>query len=294
MGHDLTQRAQGAVANQQAQPKGVEETLRDLAPQFQMAMPKGAEAMQLVRDAITVVRQTPRLLEVDKTSLLGSLMTCAQLGLRPGIGALGHAWIIPFKGQAQFILGYQGMIELANRAGEIEGLVARTVHERDVFDIDYGSDTLVHKPNMKGDRGDVIGYYAKFYRKGSNRPTFEFMTLSDMKAHRDQFAMAKNRQGQIIGPWRDHFDAMGLKTVVRKVMKWAPRSTQIQTALIADETVRLDYTPDADVAQVTKGVPFDQRGVEHAAVDDGPLDEPVDSDGVLGMPEGADETNWQE
>lgn len=292
MANDLTRRAQGAVDQAQAQPKGVEDTLRDLAPQFQMAMPKGAEATQLVRDAITVIRQTPRLLEVDKTSLLGSLMTCAQLGLRPGIGALGHAWIIPFKGQAQFILGYQGMIELANRAGEIEGLVARTVHEHDVFDIDYGSDSLIHKPNMKRDRGAVVGFYAKFYRKGSARPTFEFMTRSDMEQHRNKFAMAKDRSGNVIGPWRDHFESMGLKTVVRKVMKWAPRSTQIQQALIADETVRMDYTPDADVNQVTRGVGFDARG-DNAAIDDA-AEPGADGDGVLTEPEGTDSTNWQD
>lgn len=298
MARDLTQRAQGAVAQQAEQPKGVEDVLRDLAPQFQAAMPRGAEASQLVRDAITLVRQTPRLLECDKSSFLGALMTCAQLGLRPGVGALGHAYVIPFKGQAQFILGYQGMIELANRAGEIEGLVARTVHEHDAFDIDYGTDALIHKPNMKGDRGPVIGYYAKFYRKGSSRATFEFMTRTDVEAHRDRFALAKNRQGQIVGPWKDHFDSMGLKTVVRKVMKWAPRSTQIQQALIADETVRLDYTPDADVAQVTKGVPFDQRGIDNAAIDDVEIgDEPpagVDDDGVLNAPEGTDESNWRD
>lgn len=290
MARDLAARAQGAVSQQTEQkPKGVEEVLQDLAPQFQAAMPRGAEASQLVRDAITLVRQTPKLLECDKASFLGALMTCAQLGLRPGVGALGHAYVIPFKGQAQFILGYQGMIELANRAGEIEGLVARTVHENDAFDIDYGSDTLIHKPNMKRERGPVIGYYAKFYRKGSTRATFEFMTRSDVEEHRDRFALAKNRQGQIVGPWRDHFDSMGLKTVVRKVMKWAPRSTQIQQAIIADETVRLDYTPDADVAQVTKGVPFDERG-DNAAIDDDLPD--VDDDGVLNEPEGMNEENW--
>ena len=57
-------------------------------------MPKGVEAAQLVRDALTAVRTNPKLAECEPNSVLGSLMTCAQLGLRPGV--LGHAWLLPF------------------------------------------------------------------------------------------------------------------------------------------------------------------------------------------------------
>lgn len=271
MAANLAQRAQGAVARNGQQggqvAKSIDETLNDLLPQFQMAMPRGAEAAQLVRDALTVVRTTPKLLDCDKASLLGSLMTCAQLGLRPGVGALGHAYVIPFKGKAQFILGYQGMLELANRSNEIDTVVARIVYQNDVFQIDYGTDSLTHIPSMKG-RGDVIGYYSKFYRKGSSRPTFEWMSVADAQEHRDKFAMAKDRNGNVVGPWRDHFDSMALKTVVRKLFKWMPRSTQMSLAIIADETVRVDYSPDADVAQVTQGVGFDERGVDNAIVDE--------------------------
>ncbi|AMM44497.1 RecT-like DNA pairing protein [Arthrobacter phage BarretLemon] len=272
MANGLAQRAQGQQVQQQQNQgqQSIDSTLKDMMPQFQLAMPRGAEAAQLVRDALTVIRQTPKLLECDKASLLGSLMTCAQLGLRPGVGALGHAYVIPFKGQAQFILGYQGMLELANRSNEVEGTVARMVYENDVFQVDYGSDKLTHIPAMTG-RGKVIGYYAKFYRKGSDRPVFEWMSVADAEEHRDKFAMAKTRDGRIVGPWVQHFDSMALKTVVRKLFKWMPRTTQMQTAIIADETVRVDATPNADVAQVTQGVPMDERG-DHAGEDDPYID----------------------
>ncbi|WNM67279.1 RecT-like DNA pairing protein [Arthrobacter phage Wyborn] len=277
MANNLAQRAQGQQIAQQQQPqKSIDQTLKDLMPQFQMAMPRGAEAAQLVRDALTVVRQTPKLLECDKASLLGSLMTCAQLGLRPGVGALGHAYVIPFKGQAQFILGYQGMLELANRSNEVEGVVARTVYENDVFQIDYGTDSLTHIPAMSG-RGKVIGYYAKFYRKGSTRATFEWMSVADAEEHRDKFAMAKTRDGRVVGPWVQHFDSMALKTVVRKLFKWMPRSTQMSLAIIADETVRVDVSPEADLNQVTERVDFDARG-ENAAIVDEPDVDPASVD----------------
>lgn len=84
-------------------------------------------------------------------------MTCAQLGLRPGV--LGHAWLLPFydsksrQQQAQLVVGYQGLVELAHRSGKIQSLIARTVYANDYFDVDYGlEDKLVHKPSMQESR----------------------------------------------------------------------------------------------------------------------------------------------
>lgn len=272
MGNNLADRVgqnvqrRGGPGTEVAQrPQSTEQLIRTMEGQFKMAMPRGLEAAQLVRDAISVMRNTPKLAECEQMSVLGALMTCAQLGLRPGIGALGHAHILPFwsnknrRFEAQFILGYQGMIELANRSGEIDLIVAREVHENDEFHIDYGTDQLHHVPAMQG-RGPVKGYYAKFYRKGGTRPTFEWLSVADAQEHRDRFATAKKKDGTIFGPWVDHFDAMALKTTVRMVFKWMPRSTLIQNAIIADETVRLDYEPTSDLAQITQHVDADDAG----------------------------------
>lgn len=266
MANNLVQRAQQATSGAVVgRPMGVEDNIKAMMPQFQLAMPKGAEAAQLVRDALTVMRQNPKLAEANQASLLGSLMTCAQLGLRPGIGVLGHAYIIPFKGQAQLIIGYQGMLELANRADKIERMVARAVHKNDLFEIDYGNDVLTHSISTTEARGEIVGYYAKFHHKGSPYPTFEYMSKPEVEAHRDKFAMQRY-QGKVSGPWAQHFDAMALKTVVRKLFKWMPRSTEIQNALIADETIRVTAKPDDDLVQVTEGVDFDHRG--HNAIED--------------------------
>lgn len=219
--------------------------------QFQLAMPKGVEAAQLIRDAITVIRANPKLLEASQASLMGCLMTCAQLGLRPGVGALGHAYIIPFKGQAQLIIGYQGLIELAQRSGKIASLSARIVYQNDDFDVEYGlEEKLRHKPVLFGERGPAIGYYAVVhYTTGGH--SFIFANRTEIEQHRDKFAMAK-RNGGVFGPWVDHFDAMAQKTVIRELAKYMPKSTELQGALVADESVRVDAAPDADLNQVTQ------------------------------------------
>jgi recombination protein RecT len=282
----------GAVAPAgQAQPKSMEQALRDMEPQFQLAMPRGAEAAQLVRDALTVVRQTPKLAECDPASFIGSLMTCAQLGLRPGVGALGHAYILPFystknrRMEAQFILGYQGMIELANRSGKLQSISARAVHANDLFEVEYGlHDKLVHRPVLDGERGPIRGYYAVFKLTNGGH-NFIYATKAEMEAHRDKFATAKRKDGTIFGPWVDHFDGMALKTVIRELFKYMPRSTQIENAIIADETLRIDANPTADLAQVSEHVDV----LDGSLVDEAPAG--VDSDGVLPEP-ALDEGGW--
>ena len=61
--------------------RSLEDQIKRMAPEFNLALPKGKEATQLVRDAITCLRKIKNLDACDAPSLLGSLMTCAQLGL---------------------------------------------------------------------------------------------------------------------------------------------------------------------------------------------------------------------
>lgn len=249
MAKDLEARIAANNAPAQQRPPSLSDQIRSMEQQFAMAAPKGVEAAQLVRDALTALRQTPKLAECTPQSVLGSLMTCAQLGLRPGV--LGHAYLLPFwdkrqGGQvAQLVVGYQGLVELAHRSGKIQSLIARTVFENDHFDVDYGlEDKLVHKPYMGGNKGQPIAYYAvaKFTTGGH---AFFVMSHPEMLQYRDKHAKARNRNGQVFGPWADNFEAMAHKTCVRQLSKWMPKSTELATAISADETVRVDLAPDA-------------------------------------------------
>lgn len=244
MAKDLEARMAANTAPAQQRPATLADQIKSMEQQFQMAAPKGLEATQLVRDALTALRQTPKLAQCTPQSVLGSLMTCAQLGLRPGV--LGHAYLLPFYDRraggdvAQLVIGYQGLIELAHRSGQIQSLIARTVHENDVFDVDYGlEDKLVHKPYMGGDKGQPVAYYAvaKFTTGGH---AFYVMSHPEMLEYRDRYAKSKK-----FGPWVDNFEAMAHKTCVRQLSKWMPKSTELATAIAADETVRVDLAPDA-------------------------------------------------
>lgn len=227
-----------------------------MGQQFQLAMPKGLEATQLVRDALTCLSATPKLAECDANSVLGGLMTCAQLGLRPAV--LGHAWLIPMwdnktRGQkATLVIGYQGYLELAYRSGKVSKVTARIIRDGDKYTIRYGdNETLQHTPNLFGEQGPPIAYYATA-QLVPKATTFQVMSKCEVEEHRDKHAMAKTKTGMILGPWKDHFDAMALKTVVLRLMKTLPKSPELSAALSADGGFRTDLAPSADVIDVTQ------------------------------------------
>lgn len=272
---DRAAQAAGQDLAQRNPATEIKDNIRRLEDQFQLAMPKGVEAKQLVRDALTIISANPRLLECEPASVYGSLMTCAQLGLRPGV--LGQAWILPMrikgKMRGQLIIGYQGYIALAHRSRDIASISARIVYERDQFDYSYGlNDHLDHKPYAgSDDRGRAIFYYC-IVRTQSGGTLWEVMSRADAERHRDKFAMAKKQDGTLVGPWVDHFDSMALKTIILRVLKLAPRSTELMSAMVADESFRVDMNPAADLVDVSA------HAVEDPSILEGEI---VDGDGVI-------------
>lgn len=248
-----TRRENGGVAK-----NSLADQIRSMEKEFQLAMPRGAEATQLIRDALTAVRMTKNLDKCESASVLGALMTCAQLGLRPGV--LGHAWVLPFWDgrtgghKAQLVIGYQGYVELAHRSPKVASIIARTAYSGDVFDVDYGiADTIIHKPNLFGERGQPVAYYA-IVKYVSGGYAFFVMSHADMLKYRDENATAKTREKKVFGPWVDNFEGMAHKTCVRQLAKWMPKSTELATAMAADEGVRVDLRATADPAESTERV----------------------------------------
>lgn len=228
----------------------VRDTLASMEGEFARALPKHLPVDRFMRLALTELRKTPRLTQCTAPSLLGALMSAAQLGLEPG--PLGHFYLTPrrIKGDWQVvpIIGYKGMVELARRTGQLSSIEARPVKAGDYFDFEYGlSERLVHKPLMDGDRGATIAFYgvAKFKDGGH---VFEVMSRADVDERRDRGAAGKD------GPWATDYDAMGSKTVIRHLQRWLPQSPEMALALQVDEQpqawtpgtpITIDTDPDA-------------------------------------------------
>lgn len=248
MGANLRERATAPV-QQNNGPKPLPAQIQNMQQQFQLAMPKGMEATQLVRDAQTCLRQTPQLAECDPSTVLGALMSCAQLGLRPGV--LGQAYLLPLwnsrarQREAQLVIGYAGLLELIYRAGTVSMIDARVVYSNDEFVQEYGlaEDKLIHRPPTSGPRGEPVAFYAIARMKDGGYSMTEVMSVADMQAYRDKYAMAKKKDGTIVGPWVSEFVEMAKKTMIRRLAKMLPKSPEVARAITHDGAVRVDYTP---------------------------------------------------
>ena len=207
--------------------------------QFAAALPKHINSERFTRIAITTIRQNPKLAECNAESLLGSLMTIAQLGLEPGV--LGQCYLIPFKNnklgtiECQFQLGYKGMIELLRRTGQLSDIYAYTVYSNDEFSIEYGLErTLKHIPafsNVDG-RGEIVGFYSVAILKDGTR-AFEYMTKREVIEHEEKYRKG-NSKNDI---WNKNFEEMSLKTVTKKMLKWLPISVEMIENLRKDEQI---------------------------------------------------------
>lgn len=207
-------------------------TIRDLLDrqksQIALALPAHIGVERFHRIALTELRRNPKLAACNPMSLLGALMQSAQLGLEPG--PLGQAYLVPFKDEVTFIVGYRGLIDLFRRSGEMESIVAREVREHDQFEfwVDETGDRLRHVPTLTGERGQAYAYYAiARFRDGGQ--LVHVMTRDDVERHR------KRSRAKDSGPWVTDYDAMARKTVIRAMAPYLPLSAEIADAIDADE-----------------------------------------------------------
>lgn len=231
----------GMIAQQQQKAMTAEQpkiaTLKDLVSarkdQIGKVLPSVLPPEQFTRLVLNALMSTKHLSECDMTSFYNSVMTCAQLGLKPNVN--GEGYLLPyFNGKTkmyncQFIPGYKGLMILARRSGEIASIDAQTVYENDVFELSYGFEPcLIHKPLLTGDRGAVKGFYAAVILKDGGKNAF-YMSVDDAKKYGQKYSKTFNN-----GPWQTDFEAMAKKSCLRQVLKYCPCSSDVQKAIDAE------------------------------------------------------------
>lgn len=187
------------------------------------------------KSAIRAFNYKKSLENCEIESFVGAMITCDNLGLEAN-SYLGEAYILPsnIEGENKVCvhIGYKGMLNLAYRSGVLKSIYAHEVRENDEFDIDYGlTQKLTHKPLLKGNRGEIIGYYAVF-NLHSGESNFIFMSQEEILSHGKKYS--PNFVG---GPWESEFDAMAKKTVIKKLLKYVPFSKEVNKAISLDGNI---------------------------------------------------------
>lgn len=251
---------QNATASTQAvakskKPSSIQDYIEVMKPAIQAALPSVMTPERFSRITLSALSANPKLKECTPQSFLGAMMTAAQLGLEPNT-PLGQAYLIPFRNhgrmECQFQLGYKGLIDLAYRSGEVSIIQAHTVYENDDFQYELGLDpTLRHVP-ARSNRGKPIFYYAIFKTKTGGYG-FQVMSIEDVNTHAKQYS--KSYSG---GPWQTNFDEMAKKTVLKKVLKYAPLKSDFARGIAQDNTIKTEIAADmAEIPDVTDYIDVD-------------------------------------
>lgn len=199
---------------------------------IQSMLPKHMNAERVAKIAISALMRNPTLMTCKPETVWLCVANAATLGLE--INLLGAAYLVPFRNKnggtdCQLIIGYQGLIDLARRSGNIESIEAHVIHENDDFDFEFGLDPrLVHRPNLKVEPGKVVAAYAVAKLKDGGKQ-IEVMTKLEIDKIRAR-SKAKDH-----GPWVSDYEEMAKKTVVRRLCKYLPKSIELAQALTIEE-----------------------------------------------------------
>ncbi|MEL3905533.1 MAG: recombinase RecT [Treponema sp.] len=224
----------------QEQPKQTAQgSLREMilksVDMFKMALPKHITPDRMVRIAMTAVTKNPLLAKCTLESFFGSLLTAAQLGLEVNT-PLGEAYLIPYYNtkkqvyECQFQLGYQGALSLAYRSGQFRRIKAVVVHEGDDFAYCYGiNPELKHIQN--GDEEKTPTHVYALYELKNGGYDFEVWDWKRVEAHAKKYSKSYNDSRS---SWQTAPEEMAKKTVLTKLLKYAPRSIELFGAIQKD------------------------------------------------------------
>jgi len=180
-----------------------------------------SNAMYYLNQVLTVVANSPNLQQCTPKSILISAMRAASLRLDVDVSR-GQAWIIPYKGQATFQLGYKGVYELALRTGKYRYINVVDIYEGEVLTEDRMTGNHHLSGYRTGDR--VIARMLYFKLTGGFEKTF-VMTVEEIAAHARQYSPSFNNPGS---PWNDPVERpkMERKTVLLNgLRRWGTFNT---------------------------------------------------------------------
>ena len=196
-------------------------------------------ANSFMSSVISVANGNPQLRKAEPMSIIGAAMVAATMQLQV-IPTLGQCYIIPYGSKAQFQVGYLGLLQLCQRSGQFKKILAAPVHEGEYISGDeFDEDYVFDRKQRKSDK--VIGYMAKFeLLNGFTKVAY--WDIEKVKSHATKFSQAF-RAG-FNSPWKSDFDAMAQKTVLKSILKFAPKSIEMQNAVTFDQSVINTNTSD--------------------------------------------------
>lgn len=204
----------------------------------------GKKSQGFITSVLQIATNNELIAKADPMTVFNAAMMAATLDL-PINQNLGFAYIVPYKGQAQFQLGWRGFVQLAQRSGTFKTINSVEVYENQIDKIDY----LTGETTLKSvtPSGVVIGYIAYFKLLNGFEKSL-YMDKKSMQAHAKKYSQSYKKGFGVWADGEDGFNAMGKKTVLKLLLsKYAPLSIEMQRAVIVDQST----INDIDTLDVT-------------------------------------------
>jgi len=172
-------------------------------------------------------------------------MKAAVLNL-PIEPSLGQAYIVPYGQEAQFQLGYKGLLQLAQRSGKYKSITSGVVYKSQFVSYNPLFEDL--EIDFTQPQDEVVGYFAAFkLLNGFEKVTY--WTKEQAQAHGKRFSKTFNN-----GPWKTDFDAMAQKTLLKQIIsKYGPLSIEMEQAIVADNETENEKASPIDVTPQQAG-----------------------------------------
>lgn len=260
-------------------------------PEIAQMLPDGMHADRFRRVVVQALVRNPDLWQCTPVSVVSAIVESAQIGLEP-TGVLGRAWMLPYNAkqangqwakEAKLIVGYRGYAELTWRADRIL-VKTGAVRSGDEFSYQRGTDTFLHHVPANDDvereaTDDNITHFWAMYTLPDGRQDFDVMSRKAVERIRER---AKHKNPV----WDTDFGEMGRKTVLRRLLKVAPLSPEVQRVLGRDEEIDFD-TPVERVPAKRDGL-RSRIAERTAAIRGEPIQEPEQGEQASGLETPAD------
>ena len=198
---------------------------------------------------MNLVKKNPKLLDCDRGSFFGAIFAAAELGLMPNTSQR-FCDILPYNRkvkeggkdtwvkEAQFQLGYQGIIELAWQSPEIDDLDTQIVYQDDHFEEILGANKdLIHGPGIEGQRGEPIGVYA-IATLATGVKKWKYLNKATLMKFKELSQGASSK----FSPWNADNDPelwMWRKTAIKQLWKELPKTGTIARAMEIDNAAEM-------------------------------------------------------
>jgi len=204
----------------------------------------GSKAQGFATSVLSVVNNNRLLQNASPISIYTSAMVAASLDL-PVNPNLGFAALVPYGGTCQFQIMTRGITQLAIRSGQYQRINNSIVYEGQL--VSENPFTGDYEFDFKAKNSDTVIGYVAYFRTVSGFEKYLYMTKEEVEKHGKKYSKTYNN-----GVWKNDFDSMALKTVLKLLLsKFGVLSIEMQRAIRFDQaSIKGDINKIEDIDEL--------------------------------------------